>query len=110
MEIINGNNVVFKLANGQVMILLKEDYDIIVNQLKIDVTIEMVQKNPKNIYFEKDYNESKTDSLYRILKDQEKTMPEDLRNSYLKAILEMTKSSAKYIETLEERVDRKNPQ
>jgi len=98
---IRKDQIVFKLKDGSSIFLDKADYDTIINQMKTDAIVRMLIDMPSRVYFECNVNEKTIQNLYRVLTEQ-KSMPEDLRNNYLKVILELSKEPNKAVESFEE--------
>lgn len=101
MQIIKEPQIIFKLNDGSTMLIEGKDYDNIMRKLKDDLVAKMMLEQPQNVYFEKDLNEYKIGMLYKVLQEN-KSMNEELKNNYLKAILEFTKGNSKIIEPLKE--------
>lgn len=99
---IRKNQIGLKLKDGSEIVLNKEDYDSIISQIRTDVVIKMLIEMPNSVYFETNANEKNIQNLYRIFTEQQKTMSEDLKNNYLKLILELSKSEQKSVISFED--------
>lgn len=94
VEIVTQNQVVFDLKDGTRLLLHKEDYETLVQRIRMDVTIQMMIDCPDRIYVGgKQANEEKIKSLYAILKEQSETMSDDTKTAYLKSILDLSLSN-----------------
>lgn len=93
IDIVTQNQVVFDLKDGTRLLLHKEDYEIIVSKIQLDVLIKMTRDCPDRVFIVgKSHNEEKIKSLYAIFKEQAETMSAEMKENYLKVILELSKS------------------
>lgn len=89
---IKRNTVSISLPSGGTLLIGEDDYNALLDKLKIDLLVKVFKEAPEKLYLEKDFSKDRVDSLYRVFKEQEKQMEPELRQSYLKAILELTQS------------------
>ncbi len=93
VEIVIQNQVAFDLKDGTRLLLHKEDYETLTTKIRMDVVVQMMLDCPDRVFIgSKPHNDSKIESLYKILKEQSETMSADMKENYLKAILELSKS------------------
>ena len=109
VEIVIQNQVAFDLKDGTRLLLHKEDYETLIAKIRIDVMVQMMLDCPDRVFFgSKPHNEEKIKSLYAILKEQSETMSADMKENYLKAILELSKSDDVDAISMKQKQDEQN--
>lgn len=92
------NKITFKMKNGTILILEKEDYDNFLEQIKIDYTINMMKSKPENVYFEKNLHEEKIRTMGQLIISGNLNIDE--KKKCLDAIIDLCKKDDKTIISL----------
>ena len=91
MKIEKNENVRIELSKGNTLIFTKEEYGKIIEKLTMDITLKMLLDKPENVYLHKDFGSEKAKNLYDIVCDQKDFISPELRDYYLKSIVELIK-------------------
>lgn len=99
------SSMAFKLSDGNVLLISKEDVTEIANKL----IIEMMINKSNSVYMLKNNSIEKCNLLYKIVIDQKDTMSNETKENYFKAILEFLKTeNDTELETLKEKIEAKS--
>lgn len=94
----------FQLKDGTVLLISRED----VNSIANSIVTEMVCHCPERLFLPRNINESRVNMLYKVFQEQKELMPAELKQSYLKLILELEKTPDLGVETLKEAMTNQN--
>src|SRR3990167_4165382 len=88
IQIVTQNQVAFDLKDGTRLLLHKEDYQNIITKISLDVIIQMMSDCPERVFIggKKHNNDEQVRSLYAILKEQNETISQEIKEDYLKTI------------------------
>lgn len=93
-------SMAFKLTNGEVLLISKEDINEIANKL---ITQMMLSKQ-NQVWMLKSTSIEKCNLLYKIVIEQKDKMNEGVRDNYFKAMLELIKGDEKEFVSLRDEI------